>query len=156
MLMDDKDKKKIFSGFIIENGCWLWTRGYTRGGYGQVSIAGRTRRAHRASYELAHDVILTPDQLLHHTCKNKSCINPQHLEITTQTTHIDSVIYGNKEKTHCPYGHEYIPANTHWNRGGRSRECYKCKKQRIRRRYYRLQQEVSDRLKAIAAKYDLP
>ena len=153
--MDDKDAQKILSNIVVRDGCWLWTRGCGRGGYGQVSISGRTRRAHRVSYELVYGMVLTPDQLLHHTCRNTSCINPNHLEITSQTTHIDSGVYGNKEKTHCPHGHEYTPENTWWNRQGRSRECYECKKRRIRRRYYRKRQEVAERLKTIALKYDL-
>lgn len=151
--MDEEDKQKLLSGFVTQDGCWMWTRGCARGGYGSVFIAGKTRRAHRVCYELIYGVTLTPDQFLHHLCNNKACINPFHLEITTQATHVDSATFGNKEKTHCPHGHEYTPANTHWNRGGKSRECYTCKLLRMRRKRLRLKQACDERLKAIALKY---
>ena len=153
--MDDETRQKLLDSIVVQDGCWTWIRGRGKGGYGQVNIAGRTRRAHRVSYEIAYGVILTPDQLLHHTCKNKSCINPKHLEITSQTTHTDSAVYGNKEKTYCMYGHKFTPENTRWNRRGRSRECYECKKQRLRRKYHRNKKEFAERLKKIAVKYDL-
>ena len=100
--MDEEDKQKLLSGFVTQDGCWIWTRGCARGGYGSVVVGGKTRRAHRVCYELIYGVTLTPDQFLHHICKNKACINPFHLEITTQATHVDSATFGNKEKTHCP------------------------------------------------------
>ncbi len=150
--MDDNDKERFWLSWVELDGCWIWIRNKVTGGYGGFVVGGRNRRAHRVSYELAYGVILTPDQFLHHTCKNKDCINPAHLEIVSQLTHTDSATFGNKEKTHCPYGHEYTPGNTHWNKGGTSRECYQCKLHRQQRQYARKKQQVSDRLKAIALK----
>ena len=111
--MDDEDKQRLLNGFVTEDGCWIWTRGCAVGGYGSIYIDGKLRRAHRACYELIYDVILTPDQFLHHLCKNKACVNPRHLECTAQYTHADSATYGNKEKKYCPHGHKYTPENTH-------------------------------------------
>jgi hypothetical protein len=150
--MDDEDKQKLLSGFETQDGCWIWTRGCAKGGYGAVFIGGKTRRAHRACYELIRGVTLTPDQFLHHICNNKACINPFHLEITNQADHVDSATFGNKEKTRCPYGHEYTPENTRWNRGGKSRECYQCKLLRMRRKRLRLKQATNEKLKALAIK----
>ncbi len=151
--MEEKDKLRSSRSYVEANGCWIWVRGKVTGGYGGFLIDGKNRRAHRVSYELAHNITLTPDQFLHHTCRNKACVNPVHLEIVSQLTHTDSAIYGNKEKTHCPYGHEYTPGNTHWNRQGRSRECYQCKLHRQQRQYLRKKQHVAERLKALALKY---
>lgn len=153
--MDENDKERFWLSYVMLDGCWIWIRGTVTGGYEAFIVDGKHKRAHRVSYELAYSITLTPDQFLHHTCRNKACVNPEHLEIVSQWTHTDSATYGNREKTHCPHGHKYTPENTWWNRQGRSRECYECKKQRIRRRYYRNRQEVADRLKLIAAKYDL-
>ena len=150
--MEEKDIERFHLGYVFIDGCWRWIRSKVTGGYGGFNVNGKNRRAHRVSYELAYGVTLTPDQFLHHVCKNKNCVNPEHLEIVSQLTHTDSVIYGNKEKTHCPYGHEYTPANTHWNRHGKSRECYQCKLHRQRRQYLRKTQYVADRLKALALK----
>lgn len=150
--MDEKDRERFLFSYTFIDDCWIWIRGTVTGGYGAIRIDGKTRRAHRVSYELAHGVMLTPDQFLHHICRNKACVNPAHLEIVSQLTHTDSATYGNKEKTHCPYGHEYTPANTHWNRNGKSRECYQCKLHRQQRQYLRKTQQVTERLKALALK----
>ena len=150
--MEEKDRERFLFSYVEIDGCWIWIRSKVTGGYGGFAIKGRHYRAHRVSYELAYNVTLTPDQFLHHTCKNKDCVNPAHLEIVFQWTHTDSATYGNKEKTHCPYGHEYTPANTHWNKQGRSRECYQCKLHRQQRQYLRKKQHVAERLAALALK----
>jgi endogenous inhibitor of DNA gyrase (YacG/DUF329 family) len=78
------DIQELLAGKIrkIEGSdCWLWT-GSTRGGYGRFKIATVTQEAHRASYELYVGPI--PDGLqLDHLCRNRSCINPAHLEPVT-------------------------------------------------------------------------
>ena len=35
----------------------------------------------------------------------------------------------NKDKTHCPKGHEYTPDNIYWARNGTNRICATCKKE---------------------------
>lgn len=52
---------KFWSSFVACDGCWVWIRGCVKGGYGQISINGKTRCAHRVAYELVYDVTLTPD-----------------------------------------------------------------------------------------------
>lgn len=125
--MTEDERAKFRISHILCNGCWLGIRAVTRRGYGQCSIGGKARRAHRASYEVAYEVAygvtLTPDQFLHHVCSVRSCVNPMHLEITNQVDHVDSAPHDNEQKTHCPHGQEYTPENICWNRNGRSREC---------------------------------
>lgn len=151
--MNEQDMDKFWSSFVVRGRCWVWIRSRGKGGYGQISIDGKTRRAHRVAYELVYGVILTPDQFLHHKCRNKSCVNPDHLEVTSQLEHTDSAVFGNKEKTQCPHGHEYTPENTCWNRSGKSRECRTCKYRRIYRRRRRIEEEVRGRVKQLALKY---
>lgn len=151
--MDEKDWDRFRLSYVDIDGCWIWIRSRFRDGYGAATIAGKTKRAHRVSYEMFYNVSLSRENLIHHICKNKACVNPQHLEITTQYTHIDSATYGNKEKTYCPHGHKYTPENTYWNRGGRNRECLQCKLIRSRRQYKRNKAAVAARIKAIAEKY---
>ncbi len=58
--------------------CWLWT-GYKRGGYGRLKLEGVLKEAHRVSYE--YYVGKIPEGLvIDHLCRNRSCINPAHLE----------------------------------------------------------------------------
>lgn len=104
------------------SGCWLWTGsiqqspfpkypGYN--GYGSFARPGKSKLAHRASYELFVGEI--PDGLhIDHLCRVRSCVNPKHLEPVTRA---ENVRRGNggayfRDKTHCPQGHEYSSENT--------------------------------------------
>ena len=62
-----------------EDECWLWTAGVRTDGRGRIMIAGRSDTAPRIAYMLVKGEI-PPDKpcILHH-CKNKLCVNPNHL-----------------------------------------------------------------------------
>ena len=60
-------------------GCWLWAGAKTISGYGVFSIKDKKHLAHRVSYELTHDLELTPDVFVCHSCDTPLCINPSHL-----------------------------------------------------------------------------
>ena len=66
-----------------ENGCWEWTgaRDTERGGYGHLRVEGRTVRAHRWAWFLAHDK--HPEGFVLHSCDNPPCCNPAHLFVGT-------------------------------------------------------------------------
>ena len=67
-------------GHITE--CWIWLRGKDEKGYPLVSVSGKTRRAHRVLYAKRFGVI--PDGMtLDHLCRQRSCVNPDHLEVVT-------------------------------------------------------------------------
>lgn len=66
-----------------DTGCWVWQRAVLKTGYGSLRRAGRTLRAHRAYYEDRFGCV--PDGLvLDHLCRNKLCVNPEHLEPVTR------------------------------------------------------------------------
>lgn len=127
-----------------QDGCWIWTGRIYDNGYGQFHEGTcredyRTVLAHQFSYRLHKGVI--PDGLeIDHLCRNRRCINPDHLEAVTHAVNVRRG--GNTIKTHCPKGHPYDETNTHIDAKG-SRHCRTCNTERARLRYRRLHPTAS-------------
>ena|SRR5690242_15659711 len=69
--------------------CWIWIGGKCPAGYGRFFALGCLVPAHRFSYEL-HFGKSVPAQLdLDHLCRNKSCVNPNHLEPVTRKVNLE-------------------------------------------------------------------
>jgi hypothetical protein len=119
------------SRFYVEGvGCWLWTGGRDRLGYGSVVIDKRTQRAHRAVYQSLVGPI--PSELeLDHLCRNKTCVNPAHLEPVTHSENLRR--HYALTVTACPKGHAYDEANTYRSKDG-IRHCRSCMREAQRRR----------------------
>lgn len=62
--------------------CWVWQKAIGRLGYGNLWDGQTTRNAHRVYYERARGPIPTGLQL-DHLCRNRACVNPDHLEPVT-------------------------------------------------------------------------
>lgn len=114
--------------------CWEWTGGSDGKGYGKFSLDAtrsgyRTTKAHRAIYEVLVGPI--PDGMeLDHLCRNRSCVNPAHMEVVTHEVNSlrgESFSAENARKTHCPRGHEYTPENTYVAPKRPRRACRTCR-----------------------------
>ena len=119
--------------------CILWPL-VSEQGYGRTRVGGRKVMAHRFIYEIARGKV-PPGLVLDHLCRNRSCVNPDHLE---PVTHRENILRGvgqcaiNAVKTHCKNGHELTPENTY--RQARGRGCRKCKSDRSKKYRERAQQ----------------
>jgi hypothetical protein len=94
--------------------CWEWRGSLTPQGYGQFSPAkAKNYKAHRVAYtQLVGDI---PDGLvLDHLCRNRSCVNPDHLEPVTDRKNVLRG-YGptatNARRGVCDNGHPYSGSN---------------------------------------------
>ena len=118
-------------------GCWIWTGYIHKTGYGGLAttlplIAGGSRLAHRASYEL-HRGDIPKGTHLDHLCRVRACVNPEHLEVVTPKVNTERGLHG-VLRTHCKYGHELTPENTWYEEKTNCRRCLRCAKANSRRR----------------------
>jgi hypothetical protein len=113
------------------DGCWLWTGGLLKGGYGQYSLERKCRQAHRLSYEMLVGRI-PAGMVIDHLCREPRCVNPEHLEVVTRGENVargGGPTAENARKTECRNGHPLAPGNLVPNKQG-WRVCRACRANR--------------------------
>ena len=119
---------------INTNGCWVWRGSKNPAGYGVIGVDGKKHLVHRVSFTASKGDI-GDGNTIDHTCRNKPCANPDHLEsVTLQENLRRGVEARGGLITHCKHGHEYTEANTYRNGKG-ERICRTCNRIRAQRKY---------------------
>lgn len=85
----DSIRQKVLGRVRIDpvTGCWIWT-GPTSGStgrgsnYPRMSLSGQTVAVHIVMYVNEHGYVPGKKQV-DHTCRNRLCVNPKHLEMVT-------------------------------------------------------------------------
>lgn len=102
--------------------CWTWSAAKTGEGYGGVWLNGRMVLAHRAVFEALEGPI--PDGMtLDHLCRNRACVNPQHLEVVTRGANVlrgVGVTAMQARQETCVRGHLFSHRDTNGKRACRT------------------------------------
>lgn len=116
-----------------ESGCWEWQGAQFNGGYGRIKYDGQDQVAHRVAYLVLVGPI--PEGMtLDHLCRNRICVNPEHLEPVDMRTNVlrgETITAANAHKEVCLRGHPLSGDNLFVRRDGR-RRCRECERERQR------------------------
>jgi hypothetical protein len=103
VLNKEKSRNTFLKHITITDDCHEWTGAKSYNGYGYWAIYSKelgqkvTVKAHRVAYALAYGFDALPDGIfagdgsqlvINHICENRSCVNPEHLEIITSSQNV--------------------------------------------------------------------
>jgi hypothetical protein len=89
MILNERDLERFMSRVVYDtngNGCWFFDKVAPKNGYPQFEVDGVQSTAHNVSYW--HFVgPIQPGKMVHHRCRVRFCVNPNHLEALTRAEH---------------------------------------------------------------------
>jgi hypothetical protein len=117
--------------------CWVWLGGLNDGGYGRFYLDRKCHPAHRFAWTVLVGPI-ADGLVIDHLCRNRVCVNPDHLE---PVTHRENILRGVcpaakfAAATKCVNGHDFDAKNTYRFPGRGNRDCRECRRQRARAKW---------------------
>lgn len=82
-----KKSEKQSNGCLIFKGCILYH------GYGHIRDGDKMKMAHRVTYEHTNGPI-PDDKEIDHLCRNRACVNPDHMEVVTHKENVNRGLAG--------------------------------------------------------------
>jgi hypothetical protein len=92
-MLDDRFWDKVDK---IQDGCWIWTAGSSRG-FGIFHVDGVLKAVHRLSYENSKGPVPVGG-VIRSTCGNKLCLNPEHLFLDVASVDVRARFWRNVRK----------------------------------------------------------
>jgi hypothetical protein len=89
-------------------------------------------KAHRAAWMLTNGPV-PEGMVLDHICRNRACINLDHLRVVTQRENIMAGLHNIDNRSHCNQGHPF-EGNIMVRKSGK-RECAECNRVRAKANY---------------------
>jgi hypothetical protein len=123
------------SALVVESGCWEWTASLDKYGYGKFYADHKHVTASRFSYIAFNDKVPEPGMVVDHECRNRRCVNPEHLREITNAKNVligDGLSAKFKIATHCKHGHEFSGKNVWVHPTLGYRQCRECHRRRNR------------------------
>ena len=106
-----------------KTGCWIWSGTIAGNGYGIMRMPERkTMVAHRFVF-LSVGRVIPVGMELDHLCRNRRCVNPDHLEPVTHSENMLRAFAAAGRASICKYGH---PLDGIRSRSGGGRYCKQC------------------------------
>jgi hypothetical protein len=84
-------KNHLINKTVLQNECHIFIGYKDRDGYGILSVAGKNVRAHRYAYEI-YNGQLPKNCVIHHTCHNRDCVNPNHLQAISPQSNVAEML----------------------------------------------------------------
>lgn len=130
------------SSVAAENGCIEWTGASDRYGYGAMKVTNqdgdrKNTGTHRAAW-IAFVGPIEGDLTIEHLCRNRKCVNVNHMELVTNAENARRQDHSRKKgrsgrralKVACVNGHTFTDETTAWYRardGYMRRVCIPCR-----------------------------
>jgi len=127
---DDDVWNRFVLKIDVTSNCWNWKAGKGAQGYGSLRVTDKYStmiKAHRMSYEFFVGKI-PKDKVIDHLCRNRSCVNPEHLEVVSSrenTLRGETLASKEAKQTSCIRGHELKGNNLAFRTDGK-RACKTC------------------------------
>lgn len=114
----DLDRFQRLTRHNPDTGCDEWqgpvnNAGYGMFGYRELGGRGRMMSSHRAAFMIANDTTIPPGLQVQHTCHNRLCVTPSHLQLGDHQQKMKAMMIDHRHGFQLHRPSEYDRSNWH-------------------------------------------